>query len=86
MTLRNLNFNLSMPYGDDNGDDNSIDNNSEKILRVIAIDPKITQKVLADKTGLSARTVSREMKALRDLGIIKRIGSDRKGHWEIVEK
>jgi predicted HTH transcriptional regulator len=30
------------------------------------------------------RTVARELKRLRDTGVIKRIGSDRSGYWEVV--
>jgi predicted HTH transcriptional regulator len=32
---------------------------------------------------LSIRTVSREIKSLRDSAVIRRIGSDRSGYWEI---
>jgi len=28
---------------------------------------------------------SREIKNLRDTGIIRRVGSDRLGHWEIIK-
>jgi predicted HTH transcriptional regulator len=85
VTLKNLNYGkLSSPSGDEVGVDNGVENNVEKILKTIALEPTITQKNLASKTNLSARTVSREMKELRDSGIIRRVGSDRSGHWEIV--
>ncbi|MGL4209061.1 MAG: helix-turn-helix domain-containing protein [Candidatus Adiutrix sp.] len=45
----------------------------------------MTQKRLASETDLSIRTVARELKRLRDAGIIRRIGSDRAGYWEIVK-
>lgn len=91
VTLGNLNYGkLSTPCGDefgvDNGDefgDVGVDNNIENILNAIADEPQITQKDLATKTRLSARTVSRLIKELRDSGAIKRVGSDRSGHWEI---
>ena len=77
----------------DNGVDKGVDNgdygvecNAEKIINAISEDPGITQNNLAMKTGLSIRTVSREIKELRDAGIIRRIGSDRSGYWEIVEQ
>ncbi|MDR2734708.1 MAG: winged helix-turn-helix transcriptional regulator [Spirochaetota bacterium] len=80
VTLPNLNYGkVSAPNGDDIGAENS----AEKILNVIAKEPKITQKNLAAKTGLSTRTVSREVKELRNSGVIRRIGSDRSGYWEI---
>jgi predicted HTH transcriptional regulator len=67
VTLRNLNYGKSsMPTGADGGIENGIKNgvekNTEKILNAIRTNPKITQKRLADETGLSVRTVARELK------------------------
>lgn len=86
VTLKNLNYaKLSTPRGDDVGVDNGDENNVNLILNAISEDPKITQKNIAIKTGLSTRTVSREIRKLRNTGILKRIGSDRSGYWEIVK-
>lgn len=90
VTLKNLNFGkVSTPRGNevgvDNGDDISDENHVSLILNAIAENPKITQKNLAIKTGLSTRTVSRDIKELRDTGVIRRVGSDRSGFWEIVK-
>jgi len=60
-----------------NGDDNGVKNNIDKILNAISAEPKATQKRIAEVTGLSTRTISREIKELRDTGVILRIGSDR---------
>ena len=70
--------------GVDDGDDVGAEGNIEKILSVMAEEPQITQRDLANRTGLSTRTVSREIKGLRDAGIIRRIGSDRSGYWDIT--
>ena len=88
VTLPNLNYGKTFtPNGDDVGVDNGVDigteNNKEKILNAITEEPQITQKGLSAKTGLSTRTVSREIKELRDSGIIRRVGSNRSGYWEI---
>lgn len=90
VTLKNLNYGkLSMPNGDevgvDNGDDIGVENNADKILNAISVEPEATQKRLSAVTHLSTRTISREIKNLRDMGVIRRIGSDRSGHWEIVK-
>ena len=89
VTLKNLNYGrVSTPCGDDagveNGLDNGVDKNTDLILIAIVENVKITQKEISAKTGLSTRTVSREIKSLRDSGIIRRIGSDRSGYWEIT--
>ncbi len=90
VVLKNLNYGKSsMPNGIDrgieNGIENGIDKNAEKILNAILADPKITQKNLAHATGLSIRTVARELKNLREAGVIRRVGSDRYGFWEIMK-
>ena len=57
----------------------------EKILEAIRENPKITQKQLATVSGLSLRGVEWNMAKLKNEGKIKRLGSDKKGTWEIVE-
>jgi predicted HTH transcriptional regulator len=98
VTLKNLNYGkVSSSHGDevgvdngddigiDNGDDNSAENNIDKILNAISDEPKATQKRLSEITGLSTRTISREIKELREAGVINRVGSDRVGYWDIVK-
>jgi predicted HTH transcriptional regulator len=94
VTLKNLNYGKSSVSDDtdddiesdiDNGIDVGIEKNADKILNIIVDTLKITQKQLADKTGLSVRTVARELKQLRENNIIRRVGSDRSGYWEIVK-
>jgi ATP-dependent DNA helicase RecG len=80
--LKNLNYRkVSSPSGDDNG----VESNVDKILNAILIEPKATHKKLSEMTSLSTRTISREIKNLRDSDVIRRVGSDRAGYWEIVK-
>jgi predicted HTH transcriptional regulator len=88
VTLKNLNYGtVSMPSGIaggiENGIDAGVEKNNEKILNAVLTNPKITQRELATGTGVSMRTVARELKRLRDKGVIQRIGSDRSGYWEV---
>jgi ATP-dependent DNA helicase RecG len=89
VTLPNLNYGkASTPVGDDVGVDgveNGNENAASRVLNVISTEPRVTQKRLAEVTGLSTRTVSREIRGLRDSGILQRIGSDRAGYWKIVK-
>jgi predicted HTH transcriptional regulator len=34
--------------------------------------------------GISRRSIAENISKLKEVGILKRIGTDRKGHWEIV--
>ncbi len=86
VTLKNLNYGMaSMPSGIDVGIDDGVEKSAEKVLTAILSEPRITQKQLAKESGLSVRTVARELKRLRDSGVIRRVGSDRAGYWEIIE-
>lgn len=39
---------------------------------------------IADKVGISRRTVLRKMKELQEAEIIRRVGSSKSGHWEVL--
>ena len=38
---------------------------------------------MAEKLGISRKTVALRIKTLKEKGIIERIGSDKKGYWKI---
>ncbi|MDR3106750.1 MAG: winged helix-turn-helix transcriptional regulator [Bifidobacteriaceae bacterium] len=55
------------------------------VLSALADKPSITQKELARLVGVTERTISREIRKLRETGVIRRVGSDRQGQWIIAE-
>ena len=70
--------------GDNNGDisgDNQSDR--DKVLLLLKEEPDITAKKMSEQTGLSTRKISRIIRELRESEMIIRIGSSRKGSWEI---
>lgn len=73
--LPNLNYQLSA----------TVEKTVEKILVAIAENSKFSQKQLSELLGISRRGIEWNMKKLRNNGIIKRIGPDRGGYWEILE-
>lgn len=73
--------------GNDNGNESGNDRTGKEILlEILAKEPSITAKTMANKTGMSARKIARIMRQLREDEVIVRVGSDRKGYWEIIEK
>ena len=48
-------------------------------------DPDMTADKLAAVFSVTAKTIKRDFTALKNEGKIKRIGSDKTGHWEIIE-
>lgn len=61
-----------------------ISSNEYKLLNYLIEDPGYTVSQLSDKLGVSRKTISTYQKKLKTSGIIRRVGSDRKGYWEIL--
>lgn len=57
-----------------------------KIIKEISNNPRATMTDLANLTGYSRRWVAQTIKRLQEQNIIKRIGSDKSGYWEIIGK
>ena len=55
------------------------------VLAVIADNPNLSKEKIAEKIGMSRATVTRALAKLVEIGAIQRVGSDKSGHWEIVE-
>ena len=62
-----------------NGDNNGI----KELLALLEKEPYITAREMSMHTGFSTRKISRIMRELRETGRIVRVGSPRKGYWEI---
>lgn len=56
----------------------------EKILRLIAENPAITTEEIARSIGLSVAGVEKNIKMLKQQKLLRRIGPDKGGHWEIL--
>lgn len=65
--------------GSDNGDVNG----NDIVLKLIVNQPTITANELSRESSYSTRKISRIVKELKESGKITRIGSDRKGYWQI---
>ena len=57
---------------------------TQKILDLIRENPYVTTQEMADSIGIIRRTIAKHIRSLQDKGIIKRIGPDKGGHWEVV--
>ena len=91
MVLPNLNYGLDantlagVENGVENGVEKSAEKSTEKIIRHLAENPHATQNELAVVTGLSVRGVEKNLSRLKASGIIRRVGPDKGGHWEVVK-
>lgn len=57
---------------------------ASEIIRHIQNNPKITLSGISEKTGFSRRWVATLVKNLQESGIIRRIGPNKGGHWEVT--
>jgi ATP-dependent DNA helicase RecG len=53
-------------------------------VKMIKENPKITLDELAEAIGKSRRTVARQIKQLQEDRVIRRVGSDKTGYWEVI--
>ena len=59
--------------------------NQQKIIDVIKKNPYVTQEELADIIGITKKSVTVNMKKLQENGLIKRIGANKNGYWQVNE-
>ncbi len=58
---------------------------SEKILALLKEDKNKTAKELSEIIGISDRAVEKQLAKLQKLGRLARIGSDKAGHWKVMD-
>ena len=57
----------------------------ERIIALILSNPHITQKMLSEAIGLTRPYIGRKLLELQARKIIRRVGPDRGGYWEVVK-
>ncbi len=58
---------------------------AKKVLQALKTNPESTIDEIATSISVSRETVKRSLKSLSEKGLIKRVGSDKTGYWEIIE-
>lgn len=55
-----------------------------KIISLIKENPRHSAKTLAEAIGISAKGVEKQLAKLKSQGVIRRVGSNKGGTWEII--
>jgi len=76
-------FMVTVFSGDKLGD--KLGDNRHKILQLIEKDPYISLSQLSKKIGISQTAIENNIKKLKELGVLKRIGGRKTGWWEVIE-
>mgnify|MGYP001594132155 CR=1 FL=1 len=66
------------------GGKTTVEKSSEKILAHIIEDKNASANEIAQKLRLSQRAVEKQIAKLKEKGLLRRIGPDKGGHWEVV--
>ena len=56
-----------------------------QLLSLIKVNSQITYDELAAQTGQNRKSVQRHIQALKEKGMLRRIGPPKGGHWEVME-
>jgi len=69
--------------------DSIVENNITEVQKAIVTlmndNPKINIKLPAETVGIAPRNVQVHIKTLKNLGIIKRVGPAKGGHWVVLD-
>ena len=74
---------VTFPFSKIKSKEKSKEKSREKILNLIRENGFITTSELASELGLSTSAIEKHIRNLKLEGILKRIGPDKGGHWEI---
>ena len=58
----------------------------QAILGAIKVDAKVTAAEIAMQLGVSSRAVEKRIRTLRENGVIRRVGPNKGGSWEIINE
>jgi ATP-dependent DNA helicase RecG len=60
--------------------------NQKMILGLIIRDPRVSKKAMAQAIGISTTAIDKNLTKLKQRGILRRVGPDKGGHWEVVQE
>jgi ATP-dependent DNA helicase RecG len=58
----------------------------QRITTLIAANPRITSEAIASDLQITKRAVLKQIRRLKDKGLLRRIGSPRAGYWEVRDR
>jgi len=59
--------------------------NQKMILELIRRESSISKKAMAQAIGISTTAIDKNLTKLKQKGILRRVGPDKGGHWEVVQ-
>ena len=66
--------------------DHELTDTQKKIVNLLLANKQLSAAKIAEQLDLGSRSIEKNIKKLKEYGILKRHGSPKSGYWEIVEK
>lgn len=77
---------VNLPYNKKAlADDKVASKTQERILAILRENPNATVAIMMEQLGMSDYGIRKNIKALKEKGLIERVGSDKTGYWKIIE-
>ena len=61
----------------------SLKDRPKKIIAVLSKDPHVSATKLAEKFGVTEKTIKRDLQLLKQQNLITRVGADKNGYWKL---
>lgn len=72
--------------GTESSTESSTEKTVDKIIQLIKGNPQITSRAIAQKLAMAHSGVAKHLRNLQNSGVIRRVGPQKGGHWEVIEK
>jgi ATP-dependent DNA helicase RecG len=74
---------IGREIGGEIGGETELTERQRKVLALLWASPGLSAKVLADQLGIHVSAVEKHLRALKQKGVLRRIGGTR-GHWQVL--
>jgi ATP-dependent DNA helicase RecG len=73
-------------FGSESNEDSSDNETSNMILAILRQNPRATAKLISETIGMTKRGVEKNLKNLKKLGVVERVGTTRSGRWLVHDQ
>lgn len=81
-----IDYDEYMKKGSEKGSQKGSQKSSQKIIEMIKQNSEITTQEMADNLGITRRAVAKSIAKLQEQGVVRRVGADKGGHWEVLNR
>ena len=70
----------------ESGPESGPEKTMDRIIQLMMDNPYITSRMIAQKLNMARSGISKQLNKLQEFGLIRRIGPNKGGHWEVIEQ